>query len=180
MCHQGDGVPPTEARDFCDWLTAGTPGDLSHLRYSVLALGDTSYAHFCRCGKSLDAALAAAAAQQLTGRRDVDKEDWGVINEWMEAVVTALTAAPLKTLEQLGGGWQLGRAGRCQKGGEGCKGAHAGERCISDKVSHSCFETAASIFLARSLLLLGLLLPLLLSLKPLLLLVADAFFRHTA
>jgi sulfite reductase (NADPH) flavoprotein alpha-component len=42
---QGDGVPPGEARDFCDWLhspaaAAGGPGALGALRYSVCALGD--------------------------------------------------------------------------------------------------------------------------------------------
>ena len=37
---QGDGVPPTEARDFCEWLFAGKAGSLSHLSYSVCALGD--------------------------------------------------------------------------------------------------------------------------------------------
>jgi hypothetical protein len=38
---QGDGVPPTEARGFCDWLTAKSQaGDLSGCSFSVLALGD--------------------------------------------------------------------------------------------------------------------------------------------
>ena len=37
---QGDGVPPTEARDFCEWLFAGKAGGLDHLSYSVCALGD--------------------------------------------------------------------------------------------------------------------------------------------
>lgn len=37
---QGDGVPPTEPRDFCEWLMAGKAGSLPHLHYSVCALGD--------------------------------------------------------------------------------------------------------------------------------------------
>ena len=37
---KGDGVPPTEARDFCEWLFAGKAGKLDHLSYSVCALGD--------------------------------------------------------------------------------------------------------------------------------------------
>jgi hypothetical protein len=69
---QGDGVPPTEAREFCDWLTGGKAGQLPGLSYAVCALGDTSYTHFCKCGKTLDAALAAAGAAPLTG-----KGDWG-------------------------------------------------------------------------------------------------------
>lgn len=63
---QGDGVPPSEARDFCDWLTAGKAGDLTGLPYAVCALGDTSYTHFCACGKALNAALGAAGAGRLS------------------------------------------------------------------------------------------------------------------
>ena len=62
---QGDGVPPTEARDFCEWLFAGKAGQLGGLNYAVLALGDKTYTHFCRCGKQLDAAMQAAGAQQV-------------------------------------------------------------------------------------------------------------------
>eukprot|EP00775_Hariotina_reticulata_P009416 gene9416-9581_t len=31
---QGDGVPPSEARQFCDWLAEGAAGALPHLAYS--------------------------------------------------------------------------------------------------------------------------------------------------
>ena len=40
---QGDGVPPAEARDFCEWLHSAAPaagGPLAGLAYSVCALGD--------------------------------------------------------------------------------------------------------------------------------------------
>lgn len=47
---QGDGVPPTEARDFCEWLFNGKAPSLAHLQFSVCALGDRSYEHFCRYG----------------------------------------------------------------------------------------------------------------------------------
>lgn len=38
---QGDGVPPTEAREFCDWLSSGAAPQLGGaVHYSVCALGD--------------------------------------------------------------------------------------------------------------------------------------------
>lgn len=38
---QGDGVPPTEARDFCDWLASGAAPQLGGaVHFSVCALGD--------------------------------------------------------------------------------------------------------------------------------------------
>jgi sulfite reductase (NADPH) flavoprotein alpha-component len=103
---QGDGVPPTEAREFCDWLFAGKAGPLGHLAYSVLALGDRSYPHFCRCGRRLDEALAAAGAAPLAGapRVDVDKEDWAAVDGWISAALAALPGLGLKTVAEAGGG----------------------------------------------------------------------------
>ena len=38
---QGDGVPPIEAREFCDWLSGSSAPKLDHTHFSVCALGDT-------------------------------------------------------------------------------------------------------------------------------------------
>lgn len=38
---QGDGVPPSEARGFCDWLESSAAPVLPTISYSVCALGDT-------------------------------------------------------------------------------------------------------------------------------------------
>jgi len=97
---QGDGVPPTEAREFCDWLTGGKAGRLDHLAFSVCALGDRSYQHFCRCGKQLDGALEAAGAVQLAAREDVNKEDWAAVDLWMARVVDGLSKRQLKPIGQ--------------------------------------------------------------------------------
>lgn len=100
-------MPPTEAREFCEWLTAGKAGPLPGLPYSVCALGDTSYTHFCRCGKQLDAALAAAGASPLQPRADVDKEDWAKVDAWIAGALAGLgelaAAGSLKSFAELGG-----------------------------------------------------------------------------
>jgi sulfite reductase alpha subunit-like flavoprotein len=41
MPSQGDGVPPSEAREFCDWLAGSSAPRLEQLHFSVCALGDT-------------------------------------------------------------------------------------------------------------------------------------------
>lgn len=49
------GAVPTDARHFMDWLESAKCPDISHIHYSVLALGDSNYPHYCACGKKLDA-----------------------------------------------------------------------------------------------------------------------------
>jgi len=58
-----------------------------------------------RCGKQLDVALAAAGAEQLAPRVDVDKEDWQAVDAWISSVITTLEAKlpGLKTIAELGG-----------------------------------------------------------------------------
>jgi len=59
LCGTAVGVAPTDAREFIQWLnvassSSSSSSSLSHLKYSVLALGDSSYVHFCRSGRTLD------------------------------------------------------------------------------------------------------------------------------
>ena len=57
------GVAPTDAREFVQSLnTSSQSSSLSHLTYSVLALGDSSYLHFCRAGRTVDNRLTATSA----------------------------------------------------------------------------------------------------------------------
>ena len=48
---QGDGVAPSEARKFVDWFASGAAPKLAGTHFTVAALGDKSYTHFCRAGK---------------------------------------------------------------------------------------------------------------------------------
>ena len=91
----GDGVPPPEARDFFDWLASDAAPTLARLPYSVCALGDTSYTHFCKAGRSLDARLLALDGSASTPRVDVNREDWVAVDAWIAAAVDALVALKL-------------------------------------------------------------------------------------
>ena len=65
-----DGAPPPKAAPFCKAL-AEADLDLSGLKYTVLALGDTEYPLFCQCGKEVDAKLEALGAEKVLDRTDL-------------------------------------------------------------------------------------------------------------
>ncbi|TFW16722.1 oxidoreductase [Massilia arenosa] len=79
----GEGDAPDNGVRFAErWL--GRSASLSHLHYAVLALGDTSYQHFCGFARSLDAWLAAQGAQALFQRIEVDRGDARAVEAWQE------------------------------------------------------------------------------------------------
>ena len=100
---QGDGEPPAAAKKFYDFLHENTPS-LSNLKYSVLALGDTSYPQFCKVGEDVDVRLNELGAERIIPLKkcDTDFEDdaqaW--INDLINAALSKTTgtpAAPVKT-----------------------------------------------------------------------------------
>eukprot|EP01024_Parvocaulis_polyphysoides_P009904 TRINITY_DN1322_c0_g1_i1.p1 TRINITY_DN1322_c0_g1~~TRINITY_DN1322_c0_g1_i1.p1 ORF type:complete len:334 (-),score=60.01 TRINITY_DN1322_c0_g1_i1:9-971(-) len=93
----GDGVPPAYARPFCEWLRDGANGGsgLKSTYFSVLALGDKSYNHFCKCGKDVESYLEKIGSKRFVDRVDVDCEDWEAIRSWMSKILTGLNELPL-------------------------------------------------------------------------------------
>ncbi|HJV43429.1 sulfite reductase flavoprotein subunit alpha [Caulobacter sp.] len=91
----GEGDAPDSARAFIrDVMKDGV--DLSGLRYGVLALGDSSYAHVCAFGRTLDAWLAHGGAQPLFDRVEVDDGDPAALRHWQGklTVLTGVSHAP--------------------------------------------------------------------------------------
>ncbi|KAK4534392.1 hypothetical protein CDCA_CDCA01G0417 [Cyanidium caldarium] len=97
----GDGVVPSDARPFADQLESGALTLRPDLHYSVLALGDKGYPHFCRAGKHFEALLRERSGQQaarLAERSDIDQEDWHAIEAWFGSVQQALRVELLHAL----------------------------------------------------------------------------------
>ncbi|XP_033727434.1 NADPH oxidoreductase A-like isoform X1 [Pecten maximus] len=90
----GDGVPPTDSRGFYDNLMS-CDQELSHLRYSVLALGDSNYPHFCKAGHDINTRLSQRCGTPVIKSEDVDMEDWAVITQWMDDIEEYLKSCDL-------------------------------------------------------------------------------------
>ncbi|OZI71170.1 sulfite reductase subunit alpha [Bordetella genomosp. 12] len=90
----GEGDAPDGAARFAqEVMRPASPGPLAHLRYALLALGDSSYTHFCGFGRGLDHWLAAQGAQRLFDRVDVDQADPAALRHWQRELVSACGAA---------------------------------------------------------------------------------------
>lgn len=61
----GDGVPPFQAKAVYDHLHGKRAQRLEETQYAVLALGDSSYFHFCKTGKDFDSKLEALGAKRI-------------------------------------------------------------------------------------------------------------------
>lgn len=86
----GDGEPPAAAKKFYDHLHSNQL-NLSKLKYSVLALGDTAYPLFCKAGEDVDAKLSGFGAVSLQALQKCDVDYEQSANEWFDLIVEKLS-----------------------------------------------------------------------------------------
>ena len=94
----GDGDMPDNAQAFWDWLQTDAAKCLSHLNFSVLALGDTNYENFCAAGKKIDARLEQLGAKRIHPLADCDLDYEAKAKTWTAGALTAI--APAENLTQ--------------------------------------------------------------------------------
>uniref|UniRef100_A0A665VER4 Methionine synthase reductase n=1 Tax=Echeneis naucrates TaxID=173247 RepID=A0A665VER4_ECHNA len=93
----GDGEPPDNALQFVKGIKKKTlsTDHYKHLCYALLALGDTNYANFCNCGKTIERRLQALGAKQfyVTGYADDGVGLEVVVDPWLEGLWKAIKGA---------------------------------------------------------------------------------------
>lgn len=78
----GEGDAPDPAATFVRDCMAPADTRLEHLRYGILALGDSDYRQFCAFGHQIDGWLRSSGAQPLFDLVEVDDGDPGALRHW--------------------------------------------------------------------------------------------------
>ncbi|MGE7902968.1 assimilatory sulfite reductase (NADPH) flavoprotein subunit [Peribacillus sp. NPDC094092] len=86
----GEGDPPDNTLSFHEYLHGRRSPSLEGLRFSVLALGDSSYEFFCETGKQFDKRLEELGGTRLFPRMDCDLDYDEPASEWLEGVISSL------------------------------------------------------------------------------------------
>jgi sulfite reductase (NADPH) flavoprotein alpha-component len=86
----GEGDPPDNAEAFWNHFSSDAQMPLKKTRFSVLALGDTSYADFCEMGIRFDARFEELGAERIASRIDCDVDYEDMAEEWFRVVCAAL------------------------------------------------------------------------------------------
>ena len=85
----GDGEPPAAAKKFYDHVHQNG-FKLDKLKYSVLALGDTSYPLFCKAGEDVDEQLTKLGGKRFFPIQKCDVDYETEASEWFEEIIKTL------------------------------------------------------------------------------------------
>ncbi|MGF6544816.1 assimilatory sulfite reductase (NADPH) flavoprotein subunit [Paraburkholderia youngii] len=86
----GEGDPPQSATDFFEFIEGRKAPKLGGMRFAVLALGDSTYEHYCEAGKRLDRRFEELGAERLAQRVDCDVDYEQPANAWIEQTLAFL------------------------------------------------------------------------------------------
>ncbi len=89
----GDGEPPDNAATLHTALHAADAPTLTSVNFAVLALGDSNYPDFCKCGNDFAKRLASLGAKQLIPIIEADVDYDEPFARFIAQLESALAAA---------------------------------------------------------------------------------------
>lgn len=88
LATHGIGEPPEGTEAFFEYWFSEKAPRVESLNYSVLALGDSSYADFCEIGRSFDARLKTLGARVAFERVDCDLDFEPAADRWTSGFIS--------------------------------------------------------------------------------------------
>ena len=88
----GEGDPPDDAELFHEFLLSERAPKLKDLKFTVLALGDSSYVNYCQTGRELDARLIELGAHRIQPIVECDLDYEEAAAQWSADVLEILPA----------------------------------------------------------------------------------------
>lgn len=95
----GEGDPPDDAELFHEYLMSDKAPKLDDLKFTVLALGDSSYINFCQTGRELDSRLKEMGAEQILPIVECDLDYEDPASRWLQDVIKSLPDELASTAE---------------------------------------------------------------------------------
>ncbi len=86
----GEGDPPDDAELFHEYLMSDRAPSLKHLKFTVLALGDSSYVNFCETGREFDRRFAELGAERIAPTVECDVDFAAPAAGWSQSVLAGL------------------------------------------------------------------------------------------
>lgn len=86
----GEGDPPDDAELFHEFLLSKKAPKLNELKFSVLALGDSSYVDYCQTGREFDARLKELGAERILPIVECDLDYEEPASRWADDVLKTL------------------------------------------------------------------------------------------
>ena len=98
----GEGEPPVAAEEFYSYLMGSKAPEIKDLKFSVIALGDKTYTHYCKIGRDIDARLEELGAQRYFNRLDCDVDFEEDSEEWITNYLEKLSAETPSNIKSVG------------------------------------------------------------------------------
>lgn len=96
----GEGEMPDNAQLLWDAISADSAPKMEQTKYSVLALGDTSYDLYCQAGIDWDNRLSELGANRLYDRIDCDVDFDELAESWISSVIPMMAEGAAVTLTE--------------------------------------------------------------------------------
>ncbi len=97
----GEGDAPDDAAELYQFLHSKRAPELTELRFSVLALGDSSYEFFCRTGKDFSKRLLELGAREIIPLTECDVDYEATASEWSDTLARELEKTVTETARVL-------------------------------------------------------------------------------